>query len=125
MRNIIVVLLLTASIASAQNFCKIQRHPVPQHVVTFNGLPADLEAPPFILADRVFISLTDLLRHVDGTLLWGPNEGQITVMRHGVEITGHIHYGVRQGQTYIPLRRGAELMGLTVNWDGKTADVRW
>ena len=126
MRHITIILLLLAvvSVSSAEPFAKIHRRGAPLPLVTFDGRPGDFELQPFIAGGRVFVSMTDLLRHVGGTLLWGPSDGQLSVFRDGIELTGHIHYGLRDDQVIVPLRSAVALMGLDVHWNGRTADVR-
>lgn len=67
-------------------FNKVMRKVIFREAVYFNGREADLEKHAFFSGNRIFITLTDLLRHVGGSIIWGPSKSYVMVERNGVKI---------------------------------------
>lgn len=104
-----------------------------REIIYFNNREADLEKHVFIRNGRVYITLTDLMRHIGGSVLWGPDEDDLKVVRNDVtvEVTPGsatvIVNGVRQtlghptvrkqNRTYVPVRPFAALFGISTVWD--------
>ena len=55
-------------------------------IIYFNNREADLEKHGFIRNGRVYITLTDLMRHIGGSIIWGPCDNQIDVYRNGIAV---------------------------------------
>lgn len=114
-------------------FEKLYRARLTHEAIWFNGLEGDLERHAFIDKDRMYITLTDLLRHVGGTLIWGPDSDYIEVHRNDITMrvvpgsktvrvnnnTVDIHKPivVRGGRTYIPVRAVCDLLGVYIEWN--------
>jgi hypothetical protein len=64
-------------------FAKVYRKMLLREIVWFDNREADLEKHAFVSGGRVYITLTDLLRHVGGTIIWGPSEQYVLVERNG------------------------------------------
>lgn len=128
----------TAAVAQAAPgdppFVKLYRKLLLREIVGFNGREADLEKHAWLSHGRVFITLTDLMRHVGGTIIWGPSQNFIVVERNGIEI--HVIPGSARvlvngeraslgqaarridNRTYVPIRPMLALLGIeTVDWD--------
>ncbi|MFQ6133284.1 MAG: stalk domain-containing protein [Armatimonadota bacterium] len=67
-------------------FVKIYRKPLKRHAVWFNGREGDLELHATNLGPNVRITLTDLIRHIGGTVEWGPTTRQLVVHRLGTTV---------------------------------------
>lgn len=117
----------------APSFNKLYRAKVFHEIIYFNNREADLEKHAFIRGGRVYITLTDLLRHIGGTIIWGPDDDQIEVQRNDVTVrlfpnssTVYVN-GVKarlgnstvrkQNRTYVPVRPFCELFGIATEWD--------
>jgi hypothetical protein len=67
-------------------FVKLYRKVLLREIVFFNNREADLEKHAFVEGGRVYITLTDLMRHIGGTMVWGPTANELTVERNGVKV---------------------------------------
>lgn len=117
----------------ASGFNKLYRARVFHEIIYFNNREADLERHAFIRGGRIYITLTDLIRHIGGTIIWGPEEGQVQVQRNGVTLrvlpnsaTVYVdgvkrNLGcstVRRGnRTFVPVRPLCALLGIATEWD--------
>jgi hypothetical protein len=114
-------------------FVKLYKPKIYREIVYFNNREADLEKHAFIRNGRVYITLTDLMRHIGGSIIWGPADNQMMVYRNDVEVkvfpnssTVYVN-GVktdlgrttirRQNRTYVPVRPFTELFGIATEWD--------
>jgi len=114
-------------------FNKLYKARVFREIVYFNNREADLEKHAFIRGGRVYITLTDLMRHIGGTIIWGPDDDEIEVQRNAVTVrlypsssTVYVN-GVKQSlgrstvrkqnRTYVPVRPFCELFGIVTEWD--------
>jgi len=114
-------------------FIKLYKPRIFREIVYFNNREADLEKHAFIRNGRVYITLTDLMRHIGGSIIWGPDSDQMMVYRNGVEVkvfpssaTVYVN-GVetdlgyttlrKQNRTYVPVRPFTELFGIATVWD--------
>ncbi len=115
------------------NFFKVQRKVLLHEIVWFNEREADLEKHGFISNRRVYITLTDLMRHIGGGIIWGPSENYIEVHRNDMVVrvipgSSRIYVDGRrqslgrsairmENRTYVPLRRMCQLFGIGVDWN--------
>jgi len=67
-------------------FIKLYKPRIFHEIVYFNNREGDLEKHGFIRKGRVYITLTDLMRHIGGTIIWGPCDNQIEVHRNGIVV---------------------------------------
>lgn len=115
------------------SFIKLYKPKIYREIVYFNSREADLEKHAFIREGRVYITLTDLMRHIGGSIIWGPEDDQMMVYRNGVEVkvlpsssTVWVN-GVatdlgrttlrKQNRTWVPVRPFADLFGIATEWD--------
>ena len=114
-------------------FMKLYKPRVFHEIVYFNNREADLEKHAFISKGRVYITLTDLMRHIGGSIIWGPDDDQMMVYRNGVEVEVFPHSATvnvngvemdlghatmrRANRTYVPVRPFVELFGIATEWD--------
>lgn len=115
------------------SFVKLYVPRVFREIVYFNNREADLEKHAFIQNGRVYITLTDLMRHIGGTILWGPDEDDLRVVRNDVTVevipgsATVVVNGVaqtleratvrKQNRTYVPVRPFTALFGISTVWD--------
>ena len=108
-------------------------YPWVHEIVYFNNREADLEKHAFIRNGRVYITLTDLMRHIGGSIIWGPDDDQMMVYRNGVEVEVFPHRAIvnvngvemdlgrttmrKANRTYVPVRPFVELFGIATDWD--------
>ena len=114
-------------------FVKRSRTEPAQPLVWFNGRPGDLEVPAFFRKGLLYISLTDLIRHLGGQVIWHPRCRLIEVRRRGVTILlrqntdAIVVNGVEvslpgktvvvKGRTCVPLARLCQLLGVACIWN--------
>lgn len=116
------------------SFNKLYRARVFHEIIYFNNREADLEKHAFIRGGRVYITLTDLMRHIGGTIIWGPDDDdQIEVQRNDVTVRLSPHSSTvyvngvkislgnstvrKSNRTYVPVRPFCELFGIATEWD--------
>jgi len=68
------------------DFIKLYRPKIFHEIIYFNNREADLEKHGFIRHGRVYITLTDLMRHIGGTVIWGPSDDAVDVYRNGTVV---------------------------------------
>ena len=115
------------------SFVKLYKPKIFREIVYFNNREADLEKHAFIRNGRVYITLTDLMRHIGGSIIWGPGDDEMMVYRNDVQVrvfpnsrTVYVN-GVktsldrttlrRHNRTYVPVRPFTELFGIATEWD--------
>lgn len=114
-------------------FVKVYRKLIMREIVWFDNREADLEKHAFKSGGQIYITLTDLLRHVGGTIIWGPDQSYVMAERSGVKMqfvpgsSRIIINGQKRtlGQNTIrvdnrlcvPLRPLLRLMGITMEWN--------
>ena len=114
-------------------FQKLYRAQLTHEAIWFNGLEGDLERHAFIDEDRMYVTLTDLLRHVGGSLVWGPKADYIEVQRNDINMrltpgssTASVNNNpvdivnpvvVRSGRTYVPARAVCDVLGVYIEWN--------
>lgn len=114
-------------------FVKLYRPRIYREIVYFNNREADLEKHAFIRDGRVYITLTDLMRHIGGTIIWGPEDDQMEVYRNQTTVVVHPNSSTvtvngiaqqldrstlrRHNRTYVPVRPFATLFGIATEWD--------
>lgn len=125
MKRIVLALLLFVSIAQADPvLVKIKRTVLPKTAISFDGKPADLEFAPFVEEASLFINLTDLIRHTGGIVIWGPAaKDGIAIYRNDLDLSDLLPIKTVNGAAYVPLRRAVSLMGMTVQWKNRVAEV--
>ncbi|HEY3396452.1 MAG TPA: stalk domain-containing protein [Armatimonadota bacterium] len=135
---LLVVVLLSAGLASAPapaaaDFIKLRRQYVPREAVWFNGREGDLEKHAIRRDGQLCITATDLLRHVGGTMVWGPGNNWVEVHRgdntlrlipgsRQVLLNGQSHQLLAPaariaGNTWIPAANVCHLLGIAANWN--------
>ena len=119
----IIATILSVSVACSQDFYKIQRTPIPQDLVWFNGMPADFEYPPLFVGDRIYVNATDLLRHLGGGLIWEVDGKRFRMYANDYDLSQYILKPF-DGMNYIPLRKVAQMLGCEVVWHYGRADIR-
>ena len=72
-----------AAQADDSNFVKLYIKEQKRHIVWYNGTEGDPEKWAFVQRGRVYATLTDLMRHIGGTVTWGPQSGRIFATRQG------------------------------------------
>jgi hypothetical protein len=114
-------------------FIKLYKPRIFREIVYFNNREADLEKHAFIRNGRVYITLTDLMRHIGGSIIWGPDNNDMMVYRNDVEVRVYPHSATvyvngvetslghttlrKQNRTYVPVRPFTELFGIATEWD--------
>jgi hypothetical protein len=114
-------------------FIKLYKPRIYREIVYFNNREADLEKHAFIRDGRVYITLTDLMRHIGGSIIWGPDDDEMMVYRNDVEVEVYPHSSTvyvngvetslgyttlrKQNRTYVPVRPFTELFGIATEWD--------
>lgn len=117
----------------APPFEKLYRVRLSHEAIWFDGEEADLERHAFIRDRRIYITLTDLLRHIGGQLVWGPTTRTIEVHRNDITIqftpgSRYVRVNnnrvdiqhpvvVRQGRSYVPVRPICDLLGVHIEWN--------
>jgi hypothetical protein len=117
----------------APAFVKLYRKLILREVVWFDNREADLEKHAFFSNQRVYITLTDLMRHIGGSMIWGPSGSYITVERNGVKVRvipgssrvivngekkslGQVAMQIGN-RTFVPVRPMLSIFGVDVNWN--------
>ena len=125
-------------------FVKIYRKRIFRERVWFNGREGDLEKHAIFKDGQWYITLTDLMRHLGGTIVWGPSHRFIEVRRKGVIVRvvpdrkaaksppnapiGTIVItwptAMRLGdRTWVAVKPFAELFGASVTWNAEARRV--
>ncbi len=114
-------------------FVKLYRKVLLREIVFFDNREADLEKHGFLSRGRIYITLTDLMRHIGGTMIWGPTASYLTVERNGVKVRvvpgsarvyvngekqslGRATYRI-DNRTFVPIRPMLDLFGLDTDWN--------
>lgn len=115
------------------NINKVYRKVLLREIVWFDGREADLEKHAFRSGGQLYITLTDLVRHIGGGIVWGPDAGYIMVERGGVKVrvipgSARVYVdGQKQGlgasairienRTFVPVRAMLKVFGLESSWN--------
>jgi hypothetical protein len=117
----------------APTFLMLYRRYLPREVVWFNGREGDLEKHGFRAHGQIYLTATDLFRHIGGTILWGPTSNWIELHRGDVVV--RIIPGSRavvvngttrnlgapcvrkDDQTYVPVQALCAVLGLNAAWN--------
>ncbi|MEI6501685.1 MAG: copper amine oxidase N-terminal domain-containing protein [Armatimonadota bacterium] len=114
-------------------FVKLYRKILLREIVWFNNREADLEKHAVVQGGRVFITLTDLLRHVGGTIIWGPSKSYVLAERNSVKLRfipgssrvyvngkraslGHSTWR-SDSRLFVPIRPVLALLGVDTDWN--------
>jgi hypothetical protein len=114
-------------------FNKVYRKIILREIIWFNRQEADLEKHAFWRRGSVYITLTDLIRHVGGNITWGPSNKYILVERKGMKIrvtpgSSHVYVnGLKlnlgrpckqiDSRTYVPVRQMLCLLGINTQFN--------
>ena len=114
-------------------FSKVYRALLSHEAIWFRGDEGDLERHSYQTRDRLYLTLTDLIRHIGGRIVWGPKASFIEVTRNGIVLrvipgskTVRVNDEVWQlplpavvhdGRTYVPARPICEIFGVYVEWN--------
>lgn len=131
--NQAVLSQLGQAAAGQPAFVKLHHKKILREVVWFNGREGDLEKHATIRGGHVFITLTDLMRHIGGTIDWGPPTTLVLATRNDVTVrvepgssTAYVNGQPRQmpaaafragNQTWVPVRAVCGFFGVQANWD--------
>ena len=114
-------------------FSKVYRAVLTHEAIWFRGEEGDLERHAYQTSDRMYLTLTDLVRHIGGGIVWGPKASHIEV--HRSDITLRVFPGsktvrvnnnavelplptvVKDGRTYVPARAVCEILGVYIEWN--------
>ncbi len=118
---------------SGPAFVKVQRKIIARQIVWFNGREGDLESGAFVSKGRTYLSVTDLMRHIGGTIIWGPSDSYIELHRRAVAVrvipgSNIVYVNGRKveleracmrikGRTFVPLRLYCNLFGIHTDWN--------
>ncbi len=125
--------ILQQAKADQAAFTKVRRKVILREVVFFNNREADLEKHGFMSGGRVYITLTDLMRHIGGSMVWGPTASYLTVERNGVKVRvvpgtarvyvngekrslGRATYRI-DSRTFVPIRPMLDIFGVKTDWN--------
>ena len=122
-----------AALGPAPVFSKIYRKVIPREVVWFNGREGDLEKHGFNANGQLYITATDLFRHIGGTIIWGPSGNWIELHRgdltirllpgsRRVSVNGQPQNLVaptirKENRTCVPLASFCGVLGLPTFWN--------
>jgi len=117
-------------------FVKLHHKKILREIVWFNGREGDLECHGTIRRNHVLITLTDLMRHIGGTVDWGPPGDLILATRNAVTVrvipgssTVYVNGQAQKmpvsafrknNRTYVPIRAMCGFYGIQVDWDYHT-----
>jgi len=68
------------------SFVKLYIKEQKRHIVWYNGTEGDPEKWAFVERGRVYVTLTDLMRHIGGTVTWGPRSHRLFATREGLTV---------------------------------------
>lgn len=133
LNNATTNLILRQSASNRPEFIKLYRKLIWREIVWFNNREADLEKHAVIEGGRVYITLTDLLRHIGGTVIWGPERSYVLAERNGVKmrfVPGSARVYVNgehkslgratwrsEGRLFVPIRPVLALLDLGTDWN--------
>ena len=121
--------------APAPPFMKFYRKYIPREVAWFNGREGDLEKHGFRKHGQIYLTATDLFRHIGGTIVWGPTQNWIELHRNDVTVRiipgtpKVIVNGAAQNlagpcvrkadRTYVPVESLCAVLGLHTAWNAE------
>lgn len=115
------------------NLNKVYRKLLLREIVWFDGREADLEKHAFRQNGQIYITLTDLIRHIGGGIVWGPEASYILVERGGTQV--RVFAGTSRvlvngqarslaapavridNRTFVPVRSMLALFGVSSQWN--------
>lgn len=126
--------LITAQAPSGNApFVKLYRKILLREIVWFNNREADLEKHAVVSGGRVYITLTDLLRHVGGTIIWGPDKRYVLAERNSVKLrfvpgSARVYVNGKRAslgratwradsRLFVPIRPVLALLGANTDWN--------
>jgi hypothetical protein len=119
--------------AVSVGFNKAYRKLLLREIVWFDEREADLEKHAFRHDGQLYITLTDLMRHIGGNIIWGPDASYILVERGGVSV--RVTAGTAKvlvnglaeslgtealridNRTFVPVRSMLALFGVSSQWN--------
>ncbi len=131
--NQAVLSQLGQAAAGQPAFVKLHHKKILREVVWFNGREGDLEKHGTIRGGHILITLTDLMRHIGGTVDWGPPSTLVLATRNNVTVrvvpgsnTVYVNGQARKmpvaafrkaNRTWVPVRAMCDFFGVRVDWD--------
>jgi len=131
--NQAVISQLGQAAAGQPAFVKLHHKKILREVVWFNGREGDLEKHGTIRKGHILITLTDLMRHIGGTIDWGPPSDLVLATRNSVTVrvvpgsrTAYVNGQAREmpvaafrkaNRTWVPVRAMCNFYGIQVDWD--------
>ena len=122
--------------AAQPAFLKLHHKKILREIVWFNGREGDLETHGTMRGGRIFITLTDLMRHLGGAVEWGPPSDLLLAKRDKVTVQVvpgsskvYVDGKARRlpvetfrvgNRTYVPVRAMCGFFGVRVDWDYQT-----
>ncbi len=120
-------------VAGEPGIVKLHHKKILREVVWFNGREADLERHATIVQGRVCVTLNDLVRHIGGTIEWGP-PANLVILKRGdrslriVPGSNVIHINgeeqiivpapfIKYNRTWVPVKPICDLLDITTVWD--------
>jgi hypothetical protein len=115
------------------NINKVYRKLLLREIVWFDEREADLEKHAFRSHGQIYITLTDLIRHIGGGIVWGPDASYIMVQRGGTKVrvfagSARVLVDGRaralagpairiENRTFVPVRSMLALFGVSSQWN--------
>jgi len=122
-----------AEMGGTPPFVKLYRKLILREIVWFNNREADLEKHAVVQGGRVYITLTDLLRHVGGTIIWGPEKSYVVAERNSTKLrfvpgSSKVYVNGKaaslgnstwraDSRLFVPIRPVLALLGVDTDWN--------
>ncbi len=114
-------------------FTKAHRKFIPREIVYFDNKEADLEKRGILQQGRIYITLTDLIRHIGGSIAWGPSGKYVIVQKNDIKVKiipdsmriyvngqpRHLDRSTfrQDNRLFVPIRPLLAIFGLAPEWN--------